>query len=333
MLYAGTTLISSFKYFNLNDTVKKLKQWGKSAGDRYIKYETSETLRNETVVNTENVKLISVHVPKHSKPLCDDQFGHYLAGLIDGGGEFNGKQQLVIVFHSLDASLAYYIKRRLGFGSVRKVKDGNAFLLIIAAKKGMEKVINLINKKIRTESKLDQIKDNILNNENYLELREKIDFKMNFKKDLKNHWLAGFSDALSPVSLLQRSCSFQIKILNSSDKVEVRLNFKIVASSNFVWSLPQKNNILLLIKDFLGGSISCDESKNEYTYSSDSSGSGINVINYFDRFHLLSSKHIHYLKWRKAHLIVQSEGYPLSYEPKRISKLKSTMNRLNDTTV
>ena len=106
-----------------------------------------------------------------------------------------------------------------------------------------------------------------------------------------------------------------------------------MASSNFVWSLPQKNNILLLIKDFLGGSISCDESKNEYTYSSDSSGSGINVINYFDRFHLLSSKHINYLKWRKAHLIVQSEGYPLSYEPKRISKLKSTMNRLNDTTV
>ena len=61
MLYAGTTLISSFKYFNLNDTVKKLKQWGKSAGDRYIKYETSETLRNETVVNSENVKSISVH--------------------------------------------------------------------------------------------------------------------------------------------------------------------------------------------------------------------------------------------------------------------------------
>ena len=179
--------MSSFKYSILNDTVKKLEQRSISAGDLYVKDETSETLRNEIVVNTENVKLISVHVPKHLKPLNDDQFGHYLAGLIDGGGYFNSKQQLVIVFHSLDASLAYYIKRRLGFGSVRKVKDGNAFLLIIAAKKGMEKVINLINKKIRTESKLDQIKDNILNNENYLELREKIDFKMNFKKDLKNH--------------------------------------------------------------------------------------------------------------------------------------------------
>ena len=311
-----------------------MEQRSISAGDLYVKDETSETLRNEIVVNTENVKLISVHVPKHLKPLNDDQFGHYLAGLIDGGGYFNSKQQLVIVFHSLDASLAYYIKGRLGFGSVRKVKDENAFLLIIAAKKGMEKVINLINKKIRTESKLDQIKDNILNNENYLELREKIDFKMNFKKDLKNHWLAGFSDALSPVSLAQKSCSFQIKILNGSNKVEVRLNLKIVASSDFVCSLPQKNNLLLLIKDFLGGSISYDKWKYEYTYSSDSSGSVINVINYFDRFHLLSLKRINYLKWRKAYLIVQSnDPCILSYELPKIYKLKSTMNRLDDTTV
>ena len=110
-----------------------------------------------------------------------------MAGLIDVDGHFSSKQQLVIVFHSLDASLAYYIKRRLGFGSVRKVKDGNAFLLIIAARKGMEKVIKLINGKIRTESKLDQIINNILNNEDYFELRKKFEFKMNYSESLKNH--------------------------------------------------------------------------------------------------------------------------------------------------
>lgn len=123
MLYAGTTSISSFKYSILNDKVKKLKQWSKSAGNNFkIKFGTSETLCNETVVNLENVKPVSVHVPKHLKPLNDEQFGHYLAGLIDGDGHFSSKQQLVIVFHTLDVSLAYYIKEKVGFGNVKKLK-------------------------------------------------------------------------------------------------------------------------------------------------------------------------------------------------------------------
>ena len=93
--------------------------------------------------------------------------GHYLAGLIDGDGHFSSKQQLVIVFHSSDVFLAYYIKERWGFGNVKKVKYKNAFILIIAARKGLEKVINLITGKIRTENKFNQIKNNILNHDNY----------------------------------------------------------------------------------------------------------------------------------------------------------------------
>lgn len=220
LLFAGTTFILSFKYSLLNDTVTTLKRWSESAGNSFIylfnimytkcnelysknKIGTSETLRNETVITTENVKPISVHVPTHLKPVNDDQFGHYLSGLIDGDGHFSSKQQLVLVFNSLDASLAYYIKERLGFGSVHKVKDKNAIILVIAARKGMEKVINLINGKIRTENKLNQITNNILNNENYAEFRKKISFKLNLDRDLKNHWLAGFSDVSSPTFKIQ----------------------------------------------------------------------------------------------------------------------------------
>ncbi len=69
LLYAGTTSIS-FKYLIRNDIVKKLKQWSKSAGNSFIslneffsinKIGTSETLRSEIVINTENIKPISVH--------------------------------------------------------------------------------------------------------------------------------------------------------------------------------------------------------------------------------------------------------------------------------
>ena len=187
MLYAGTTSIFSFKYSILNDIVKKLKQRSKSAGNILFKNRTSETLCNETVIFTENIKSISVHVHKHLKPISDEQFGDYLAGLIDGDGHFSNSQQLVIVFNSLDASLAYYIKKRLGFGIVKKVKDKNAYLLIIEAKKNLEKIIKIINGKIRTENKFNEIINNILKHEKYAEFRINIKLKMNSNKDLNNY--------------------------------------------------------------------------------------------------------------------------------------------------
>ncbi len=331
LLFAGTTSIFSFKYSFLNDIVKMLKRWSKSAGNSFIylpnimfteynllysrnKIGTSETLRNETVITTENVKPISVHVPTHLRPVNDEQFGHYLAGLIDGDGHFSSKQQLVIVFNSLDASLAYYIKERLGFGSIHKVKDKNALILVIAARKGLEKVINLINGKIRTENKFDQITKNILNHENYAEFRKKISLKLNLDKDLKNHWLAGFSDA---------DASFQIKVLNRRNRTEVRLNFQID---------QKKDSILILIKDFLGGNIGYRKTQDTYYYGSTSFGSARNVINYFDYFHLLSTKHINYLKWRKAYIIIQNRDHLNKDGLEKIIKLKNTMNRLSDTT-
>ena len=316
MLYAGTTPLFSFKYSILNDTVKELKQWSQSAGNNFVNQNgTSETLRNETVVKTENIKLISVHVPKHLKPVNDESFGHYLAGLIEGNGHFNSTQQLIIEFNFLDASLAYYIKNRLGFGSVKKVRDKNAFLLVISAKKGIEKVIHLINGKLITDNKYNQIIQNILNHRSYADFKKEIDFKLNLKKDLKNHWLAGFSEA---------DTSFQIKIFHRNNKVEVRLNFQI----------DQKNkDVLLLIKDFLGGNIGYRKSQDLYFYGSTSFGSAKNVINYFDKCHLLSSKHVNYLKWRKAYLIIQNKDYLTENDQYKLIKLKISIDRLSDATV
>jgi LAGLIDADG endonuclease len=316
LLFSGTTSKFSFKYSFLNDIVKKLKQWSVSVGNNLIniKIGTSEILRNETVINIENVKPISIHVPTHLRPANDAQFGHYLAGLIDGDGHFCSNQQLVIVFFYLDISLAYYIKKRLGFGSVKKIKGKNAFLLVISAREGLEKVINLINGKIRTENKLNQITNNILNHAKYAEFRKKINLKLNLDTDLKNHWLAGFSDA---------DASFQIKVINSSNRVEVRLNFQID---------KKKDSILNFIKDFFGGNIGYRKTQDTYYYGSTSFGSAKKVINYFDSFQLLSSKHINYLKWRKAYIIIQNRDHLNKDGLENIINLKNTMNRKNDTT-
>ena len=113
----------------------------------------------------------------------------------------------------------------------------------------------------------------------------------------------------------QYDASFQIKILTRKHKKpEVRLNFQI----------DQKNNdLLILIKNFLGGQISYVNTapfplkvgvaevaersflkggkENYYVYNSISFSSAIKVIRYFDRYPLLSHKHVTYLKLRKTY--------------------------------
>jgi len=287
-LYAGTALLISFKYSINNYIVKKLEQKSQSAGN--IISGTPETLR-EGIVNIprsraaegapeglENIKLISKHVPKHIKPLNDEQLGYYLAGLIDGNGHFSKIPQLVIVFSSPDAFLAYLIKERLGYGSVKKVKGKNAYILVVANKEGILRVLNLINGKLRSKHRFDQVINNILSNNKYKEFIS--DFTMNNSNEFDNHWFAGFSDA---------DGSFQVKIIHRSTRKipEIRLNFQI----------DQKNDSLLkFIKDHIGGNIGYRKSQDTYYYGSTSFGSARKIIRYFDKFHLQSRKYISYLK-------------------------------------
>ena len=58
--------------------------------------------------SSENISLISDHVPTHKKPINDEEFSSYLAGLIEGDGSFSKHGHTVkITFHSNDVPLAY----------------------------------------------------------------------------------------------------------------------------------------------------------------------------------------------------------------------------------
>lgn len=281
--------------------------------------ETSETSRDIVVNSLESVKNISPHVPKHFKPLNDEQFGHYLAGLIDGDGHFSKIGQLVIVFSHPDAFLAYYIKEKLGYGNVRKVKNKNAYLFVVSNKDGIFRVLNLINGKLRTENKLNQVIRMLQTKYSELEEFKKAFFSMdncswifsiNNSLCFHNRWLAGFSDADS---------SFQIKIINRSLKrTEVRLNFQID---------QKKVELLIKIKSFLGGNISYRKDTDNYYYGSTSFGSARKIINYFDHFHLQSRKHISYLRWRKAYIIIQKKEHLTKEGLMKITRIKEILNK------
>jgi hypothetical protein len=182
------------------------------------------------------------------------------------------------VFSFPDVKLAYFIKERMGFGHVNKVKNKNAYLYVISNKNGIIRTINLINGKLRTFNKFYQVINNILAHPKYS--KENIKFKINNSNDFYNHWIAGFSDV---------DASFQIKIVNRDNKPkpEIRLNYQI----------DQKDkNVLLLIQEVFGGNIGYRKSQDTYYYESTSFGSAKKVIKYFNNFHLQSSKHNNYLK-------------------------------------
>jgi Cytochrome C and Quinol oxidase polypeptide I/LAGLIDADG endonuclease len=322
LLYAGITTLLVLNTPSLIVIVKILKQCSQSAGNRLnqIKSGTSETLCNEIVVN-ENLKLISEHVPRHTRPVNDFQFGHYLAGLIDGDGHFNSLptvrygEQLIIVFDIKSVSVAYYLKKYIGFGKVRKVKNKNAYIYIVSSREGLLKIINLINGKIRSTTKFNQV-NNIIHNSKYLNFANT--FALNTTGDLENHWLAGFSDAART-----RAC-FQIKLISRNNRTEIRLNYQID---------QQNNDLLIIIKKYFGGNIVFIQSLDTYYYGSTSLGSAKNIINYFNKYHMLSVKHVNYLKWRKVYLLVQNKKHLYKEGIEKILKIQTSMNRLNTTTI
>jgi hypothetical protein len=119
-----------------------------SAGNSDI----SDEINNLIQVNDH----ISDHLIKHNKPETDEEFGYYLAGLIEGDGYF-GDHRFEIAFNKEDTFLAYYIKKRIGYGSVLSLKNKNSVRYVLRHSEGLKRVLDLVNGKILTDKKINQI--------------------------------------------------------------------------------------------------------------------------------------------------------------------------------
>ena len=153
--------------------------------------------------------------------------------------------------------------------------------------------------------------------------------------------------------ITSHQASFQIKIIKriTRNKPEIRLNFQIALrspnffSSNFIEITSKKNKselgccadqksdlLLNIIKEYLGGNIGYRKSQNTYYYSSTSFGSAKRVIEYFDRYHLQSRKHISYLRWRKVYRLIQDKQHLTDKGLSKILIIKSLINRHEENT-
>lgn len=232
------------------------------------------------------------HISKHKRPFNDEEFGYYLAGLIEGDG-YIGKRSIEISFHISDISLAYYIKKRIGYGNIIKyTHTEKAVRYSVWNKEGIKKIFHLINGKFFMKYKIDQIiKYNEYNNLNFYILpciSEKYSKDLKEQKNwlINNYWLCGFSDA---------DASFTIHLSKSkSHKLgyNLKLEYKVV----------QKNKeIMISLIEAFGGHYYYDDKSKVYRYRFASLKEQHKVIDYFDKYQLNSSKYLRYLKWRKCY--------------------------------
>ena len=241
---------------------------------------------------------------KHKKPLKDDDFGYYLAGLIEGNGHFTINHNIEISFNINDASLAYYIKKRIGYGVIKKIKNNDLTLKYISNFKGTIIIAKLINGKLRT-NKIEYFNLNIIN---YINIQFNIPLII-YSKDisniLDNYWLVGFTDA---------NGSFKICEYNKNLGFEFKLKFILFQINNLIL------NDLISIFD---GYLDFNKKLDIYFFCTSSFNSAKKIINYFDKYHLLSFKYVLYFKWRKIYRIIQRKEHLTFKGINKIKKIKS----------
>lgn len=163
----------------------------------------------------------------------------------------------------------------------------------------------MVNGKFVTENKILQLKKHKYDSIFDIEILSSKNIPL---KD--NHWLAGFADADSCF------CITIVKSKTYKSGFSIRLELKI----------KQKDpTALRLIKEELGGNLNKFKKPEIYCYNSTSLKIANNIIRYFDKNHLNSSKYIQYKKWRKAYRIIQ-EHLTIN----KIVNLKKTLRNLRD---
>jgi hypothetical protein len=301
LLYAGKSCISSpLVFIALGKIYLKnvLSDSGQSAGN--FSFSTKATASTKNIYNN-YIKLpkISEHVSKHNSNLTDLEFGYFLAGLIEGDGWF-GLNQLHIIFSERDVSLAFLIKKRIGYGNIYKIKDKKAVRYICKNKIGLKNILYLINGKLVSTFKYEQLIKHNYNKTFNCEILPPLN-----SLSLHNYWLAGFTQA--------DGC-FYISIAKSKTHktgFSVRLEFSIKQNDD----IPLK----LLYSQIKLGNLS-QYNSGIWCYKSSGYKTAAILIHYFDSFNLFGGKYVDYLKFRKIYIMI-TEGKHL--EEKGIIKIKS----------
>jgi len=332
----------NYEMFNLNNNFLLRPPLNK---DDSFSYCTTSNSSNTNKVDIDNLSVHETTI-KFNSLLCS-----YLAGLIEGDGTFavhdtsstNKKYnpKIIIVFNKADLTLAKYLQSITNCGLVSIKSDRGYVLWEIQDIIGVYNIVKLINGYMRTPKIealnriINWLNTYIDNNQNSnLTIRKTILDNIN-KLEIKgidispiesNPWLSGFSDA---------DANFSINIHKRTNKnsTRVQLFYRLEIRQTY----HRLNNdgeqttyfsIMSNLANYLGSNllsrsrIKGDKQFYSFIVMAHNKINLIKISNYFNKFPLLSSKHLDYMSWKYILELQQSNSITTSYldEALRIRK-------------
>ena len=271
----GHTILNSWSSVYLN--FGKIQEEEKSAGN-FIYKGSSETTR-------EAIKL-------------NENFKWWFIGFTEGEGDESfilgkdGYLEFKITQSSVDAQILFYIKKKLGFGSVSvQDKTNKTHQFRVREKKNLLTLIHIINGNLITNYKINQfdlwVKDfnNIYNtNINVIKSKQIL--------TLDNAWLSGFTDA--------KGC-FTSSVLTSKKNKNIIAVRYIIAQKN---DKEFSQNVAIL----LDGYITYIKSYNGYNTVVNFGKLG-KILNYLKNYPLKTKKLISYSRWLKVYYLVKDKKH------------------------
>jgi hypothetical protein len=221
----------------------------------------------------------------------DKKFLSWFIGFSEGDGCFclsdkRGYLEFKITQASIDAQVLFYIKKQLGFGSVRvQDKKNETHHFRVRDKKNLMILISIFNGFLLTEKKNAQFQTWLKAfNERYKMNIEYIPNKNNFYLNLNNGWLSGFTDA--------EGC-FTASVVKRTDlysQVHVR----------YILSQKGEQQLLMNIASLVNGNLHFLKSYEGYNLVVTLSKLSL-VIKYFKQYPLKTKKNISFYNWLKLY--------------------------------
>jgi len=250
-------------------------------------------------------------------------YGPYLAGLIEGDGTFqikdnpstksNYNPQIIIVFKIEDYPVAQYLCNLTNCGSIYKYKDRNYVLWRITTIKDVYIIVSVINGYIRTPKYETLIRYKTFFNEYFKDFLKNSTIiniiGLDTSPITSNSWATGFIDADGhfAISISKRK--------NGNSRITVRFSIEQRTTYHKYQNIFDKSSysfiIHILSEAFNGSVYSRTRTIKDKTYTSFviitfTSKTNIEVCNYLDKYPLWSSKYLDYVSWKKIVILQKS---------------------------
>jgi LAGLIDADG endonuclease len=225
---------------------------------------------------------------KHiKKPLNFEDFGYFLAGLIDADGYLR-KKELAITLDNADISLEFKFKIKVFGGRIRPYKNRRAFNYELNNVAQLLRVADLIRHKLRLPKRVRQF------NTALTPSLKCAPGTLCTESLTHNYWLSGFTFG---------DGSLQIKLTRRTNSKRYRAQLSLQFSCDM-----QTEPVLRQIQAAFGGSIGFRKPNTVY-YGSCSFAATSKVIRYFDAYPMVFRQRRLYELFRQCYVMINAKRH------------------------